>query len=70
MHRQAEKMARMAALADNHGVYAHNFARSQWADKVSNLRTLNLNLGTLNAKPYTLTNLSTLTPQRKAWAAY
>ena len=36
MHRQAEKMAqaaRLAALADDHGVMAHKFPRSQWADK-------------------------------------
>jgi hypothetical protein len=33
MHKQAEKMAKLAALSDDHGVYGHNFARSQWADK-------------------------------------
>jgi len=33
MHHQAEKMARLAALSDDNGVYSHDFARSQWADK-------------------------------------
>jgi len=33
MHRQAEKMAKLAALSDDNGVYSHNYARSQWADK-------------------------------------
>jgi hypothetical protein len=33
MHRQAIKMASLAALADDHGVYSHIFPRSQWADK-------------------------------------
>lgn len=33
MHKQAEKMAKLSVLSDNHGVFSHNFARSQWADK-------------------------------------
>ncbi|EKX47199.1 hypothetical protein GUITHDRAFT_162801 [Guillardia theta CCMP2712] len=29
----AEKSAKLSALADDHGVYAHNWPRSQWTDK-------------------------------------